>query len=140
MLAADVEWVARCESEICKFPWSLRNFSDSLGVGYSSWLLTRNDEYIGYAIMLLVADEAHLLNIGIAAARQGQGQGGRLLNRLLGLAQEKGATQMFLEVRPSNEPALALYRKTGFVEIGRRKGYYPAPDGREDALVLRCPL
>jgi [ribosomal protein S18]-alanine N-acetyltransferase len=140
MVQSDLPWVAARERELHATPWTEGNFADSLEAGYSCWVVSQGEELVGYAILMVVVDEAHLLNITVAAARQRGGVGGALLARLCGLARQVGAQQMFLEVRPSNEPAQALYRRTGFQLIGRRKGYYPGPRGREDALVMRLPL
>ena len=82
-------------------------------------------------------DEIHLLNIAVARAQQGQGIARALLGLLYERCLARQASLLWLEVRPSNERACALYTREGFVEVGRRKGYYPAPDGREDALVMR---
>ena len=76
----------------------------------------------------------------VAGAQQRKGVGWALLDFLCERTREAGARQMFLEVRLSNEVAQALYRRAGFRTIGRRKGYYPGRDGREDALVMRLPL
>lgn len=143
MRAADLPWVAAREQELHLTPWSEGNFSDSLEAGYSCWLAHEDgavQQPVAYAVLLVVLDEAHLLNITVAGAQQRRGVGGALLDFLFALARQAGAGQMFLEVRPSNEPARALYRRAGFQLIGRRKGYYPGPDGGEDALVMRLPL
>jgi ribosomal-protein-alanine N-acetyltransferase len=140
MHPADLSWVAAREQEVHLTPWSAGNFADSLEAGYSCWLACDGSEPVGYAILMVVVDEAHLLNITIAATRQRQGVGNALLSFLFELARHAGARQMFLEVRPSNEAARALYRRAGFQPIGRRKGYYPGPLGREDALVMRLGL
>ena len=95
---------------------------------------------MGYGVMLLVGDEAHLLTISVHPAHQGRGLGALLLTHLGAVAQRFGALQMFLEVRPSNAAALALYQRFGFDTVGRRKAYYPAENGREDALVLTRSL
>ena len=87
-----------------------------------------------------VLDEAHLLDIGIVAALQGRGLAMRFLDWLAEGAKARGACDFYLEVRPSNAAALRLYARSGFVEIGRRRGYYPAADGREDAIVMRRTL
>ena len=91
-------------------------------------------------VLMMVLDEAHILNISVCRSRQGCGLGRQLLQHLGEVARKAGGSQILLEVRPSNESALALYRKVGFEMIGRRKGYYPACNGREDALVMRLPL
>lgn len=136
----DLLWVAEREREIYPFPWSLNNFRDALSAGYSSWVMRRDEEVIGYAVLMLVIDEAHLLNISILPQWQKQGQGDCLLAHVKKVAVQNGAASMFLEVRPSNVHALSFYRRRGFEQIGLRKGYYPAAQGREDAIVMRCAL
>jgi [ribosomal protein S18]-alanine N-acetyltransferase len=141
MSEADLEWVVDNERELHPYPWSYGNFVDSLAAGYSSWVMRDAGKPVGYAVMLLVLDEAHLLNISVIRARHGNGLGAALLAHLFGEAQARGATQFFLEVRPSNARAIALYRRIGFTPIGRRNRYYPAADGgREDAIVMRLDL
>jgi ribosomal-protein-alanine N-acetyltransferase len=95
---------------------------------------------VGYAVMMFVVDEVHLLNIGIVAERQRAGLGGTLLEYLFQVARAAGAKRMLLEVRPSNASGGGLYRRYGFVEIGRRRGYYPGHGGREDAIVMERAL
>ncbi|WP_018606983.1 ribosomal protein S18-alanine N-acetyltransferase [Uliginosibacterium gangwonense] len=136
----DLLWVAEQEREIYPFPWSLNNFRDALSAGYSSWVMRCGAETIGYAVLMLVINEAHLLNISILPQWQKQGQGDCLLAHLKKVAVQNGAASMFLEVRPSNVHALDFYRRRGFEQIGLRKGYYPAAQGREDALVMRSEL
>jgi ribosomal-protein-alanine N-acetyltransferase len=97
-------------------------------------------ELVGYAVVMMVLDEAHLLNISVDARRQGMGFGARLLRHAMAIARTLGASAMLLEVRPSNARALQLYRHFGFVSIGVRKAYYPAVEGREDAQVLTHSL
>jgi ribosomal-protein-alanine N-acetyltransferase len=140
MQEADLEWVAEQDRLLYPFPWAAVNFADSMSAGYGCWTMFEGTERAGYAVLMMVLDEVHILNISVVVERQGRGLGRRLLNHLAAVAKEAGARQMFLEVRPSNTPALALYQKAGFETIGRRKGYYPAADGREDALVMRWPL
>ena len=79
--------------------------------------------------------EAHLLNICVEPGWQGHGLGRRLLRRMLRIARERDADTMFLEVRVSNKAAQGLYEAEGFAEVGRRRDYYPARYGREDAIV-----
>ncbi|HJV24753.1 MAG TPA: ribosomal protein S18-alanine N-acetyltransferase [Aromatoleum sp.] len=141
MNETDLAWVVENERELHAFPWSPGNFADCLKAGYSSWIMRRNGLPVGYAVMLTVVDEAHLLNISIARSAQREGAGRQLMQFLLALAHRLGASQFFLEVRPSNAAALALYERQGFSVIGRRKRYYPAPNGeREDAIVMRLDL
>jgi ribosomal-protein-alanine N-acetyltransferase len=95
---------------------------------------------VGHAVLMQVLDEAHLLNISLAEAQQGCGLGAAFLAYLSDVAKGQGATRMFLEVRVSNERARRFYERNGFAEIGRRRGYYPAAAGREDAIVMARDL
>jgi ribosomal-protein-alanine N-acetyltransferase len=136
----DLDWVHAQEIDLHPFPWTRGNFVDSLTAGHGAWLMRAGKERVGYAVVLKVLDEAHLLNISVARAAQGRGHGRALLEWLQLTAKRNGAGQFFLEVRPSNLAGLALYRSQGFEQIGRRKGYYPATEGREDAIVMRREL
>jgi ribosomal-protein-alanine N-acetyltransferase len=98
------------------------------------------DEPVAYAVLMQIVDEAHLLNISVRRDWQGRGLGSELLEHLCTAASRFGASQMFLEVRSSNIAGLRLYDKWNFTRIGRRKAYYPAVDGREDAIVMRREL
>jgi ribosomal-protein-alanine N-acetyltransferase len=140
MSHADVDAIAAIEATLCEFPWTRANFLDALAVGYSTWVCRLGQALVGYAVMMLVVDEAHLLNIGIHGDWQHRGYGSQLLEYLALAARRGGATSMFLEVRPSNEAGCALYRSGGFHAIGLRRGYYPAAAGRENALVLKRAL
>lgn len=133
----DIEQVMRIERKIYPYPWTAGNFSDSLNSGYLCTVAELDGAMAGYAVMMLAPFEAHLLTIGIAHPFQRQGWGAALLGALLKVAREAGAERVLLEVRPSNLPALALYRRSGFTQIGLRRGYYPADnDTREDAIVM----
>lgn len=140
MTEADLPAVIAIENAIYAFPWTLGNFRDSLAAGYRCWAYVNDGELIGYAVLMHAADEVHLLNLSIASDWQRQGHGGALLLRVCELAREQGARLLFLEVRPSNTGARQLYERHGFKHIGLRRDYYPAPAGREDALVLGLPL
>ena len=113
---------------------------DCLRADYPAWVLVEHGLVIGYGVLSLAADEAHVLNVCAAPEVQGRGHGRRLLRSLLQLARGRGAHRVFLEVRPSNAAAIALYHDEGFNEIGRRPRYYPAHDGREDAIVMAMEL
>ena len=90
--------------------------------------------------MYLVLDEAHLLNLSVAKPHQGRGLGRMLLAHMIAKAKSYGANNMFLEVRPSNKNAIALYEKVGFNEMAVRRNYYPATGGREDAILMGMAL
>jgi len=140
MRRRDLDAVAAIERSIYPFPWTRGNFADSLLAGHDAWVFEIEvedaPELIGYAVVMWLPDEAHLLNLSVAGPMQGRGYGREMLHWLLRDASARGARGMLLEVRPSNAPALALYRSTGFESIGVRRGYYPAENGREDAQVL----
>lgn len=142
MRSADVDEVHALECSVFPHPWSRANFSESLASGYDAW--TARDaagQLAGYYLLMYAVDEAHLLDVAVAAGRQRQGLGRHLLDRIGARAREQGMTSVLLEVRPSNERALEVYRRYGYREIGRRKGYYPAHGGqREDAIVMRIDL
>ena len=94
-----------------------------------------------YALAQVAADEAEILSIGVASPWQRMGVATKLLDGLKRAAVRAGALRIFLEVAASNAAAIALYQKQGFVEAGRRAGYYTRPDGtKEDALILRTVL
>ncbi|MDR2092248.1 MAG: ribosomal protein S18-alanine N-acetyltransferase [Azoarcus sp.] len=140
MTESDLDWVTAQEARLHAAPWTRRNFIDSLDSGYFCRLMYEADLPVAYAVAFMVLDEAHLLNLSVVSSEQGRGLGRRLLEFLMDEARRGGGIRFFLEVRPSNTRALALYQRSGFVEIGRRAGYYPSPGGREDAIVMRCDL
>jgi len=140
MAEPDLDAVAALEAGLQPFPWTRGNFADSLHAGYSAWVARLGGELIGFSVVMRVLDEAHLLNIGVAEKYQGQGHGARLLRNAMEAARMAGILRMFLEVRPSNERAVELYRHFGFQQLGVRRDYYPATVGREDALVFEKEL
>lgn len=140
MIEADLDSVMQIEPQIYSHPWSRGNFVDSLASGYSAWVLLDHNAIIGYALMMCVLDEAHLLNLSIAKAYQKQGLGRLLLEHMIVQAKQHGAANMFLEVRTSNMPAITLYENMGFNEMAIRRGYYPASHGREDAVLMGLAL
>ena len=140
MRETDLEEVLAIENAIYSHPWTRGNFVDSLTAGYECRCLRLGAELLGYFVLMVAAQEAHLLNLSIAAPHQRRGHGSGLLREAADLAQRLGARNVFLEVRPSNAGAQALYTRFGFRKIGTRRGYYPAHSGREDALVLTLAL
>jgi ribosomal-protein-alanine N-acetyltransferase len=140
MRESDLAEVAAVESAIYTHPWTRGNFADSLRAHYPCCTLRLGSELIGYFVLMVSAGEAHLLNLSVAAAHQRRGHGSALLAEVMRLARSLGARTLFLEVRPSNVGAQALYRRFGFRHVGLRRGYYPAHGGREDALVLSIAL
>jgi ribosomal-protein-alanine N-acetyltransferase len=140
MQKADIPWVMAIEQKSYEFPWTDGIFSDCLSVGYHCFVMERNADIAGYAIVSIAAGECHILNICIHERQRGQGLGRRLMEHILEHARAAGALMAYLEVRPSNITATGLYWSLGFEQIALRKDYYPARRGREDALVLACVL
>jgi ribosomal-protein-alanine N-acetyltransferase len=140
MRHADLPAVAAIESASYEFPWSAGIFRDCLLAGYHALVLEQGGQVVGYAVMSLAAGEAHLLNICLSAPLRGAGHGTLLLAHMIRQARAGGALRMFLEVRPSNQPALALYGRFGFRPLGLRRAYYRARQGSEDAVVLSLAL
>ena len=120
------------------FPWSRGNFEDSLRSGYPAAVLhDAAQALIGYFVAMVGVDEWHLLNITVAPAHQGVGHGRFLLGYVVSLCRAQGVDVLWLEVRLSNARARAVYGRYGFAEVGVRRAYYPAAQGREDAVVMR---
>jgi len=140
MMEIDLPEVAAIEQHSYAFPWSENIFRDCLRVGYTCRALDLAGQIIGYGVMSLGAGEAHILNVCVREQFRSVGFGRRLLEHLLERAAAAGVAEAFLEVRPSNLSAIRLYQHLGFEQIGIRRGYYQAPDGREDAIVLKREL
>jgi len=140
MREADLDAVMDIELRAYPFPWTRGIFRDCLHAGYPMWLQERQGAIVGYGVLSIAADEAHVLNLCTAPGNEGQGLGQRMLQALLKIARGHGAQRVFLEVRPSNPRAIVLYERSGFNEIGRRPRYYPAHAGREDAIVMAMEL
>lgn len=140
MQLADVEKVVMIEREVFLFPWTKGNFEDSIHAGYHCFVLERGECMFGYSVMSVAASEAHLLTLGIAAIHQQQGWGRKMLQHVILTARQRDARYLFLDVRESNRVAAQLYEQTGFRQVGKRRGYYPAMAGREDSLVMKLVL
>lgn len=136
MRRADLKIVSAIEQLAYEFPWEPATFQDCFSVGYNCWIGEKGGQVVSYGICSVGAGEAHVLNLCVAPHTQGKGYGRATLEHLMEVAKGYRADTMFLEVRPSNLNALKLYRLMGFNEIGTRKDYYPARNGREDALVM----
>jgi ribosomal-protein-alanine N-acetyltransferase len=142
MVVGDVDEVHALECSVFPHPWSRANFMDSLASGYDAWVLREpSGGLAGYFLLMYAVDEAHLLDVAVAAPLHGRGIGRYLLDRIAARSRAQRMASILLEVRPSNTRALDVYRQYGYEEIGRRKGYYPAHEGRrEDAIVMRYVL
>ena len=136
----DLDAVMEVELRGYPFPWTRGIFQDCLRADYPCRVLVQDDGIAGYAVLSIAVDEAHVLNVCVDPLCQSRGHGRRLLRELVRVARQRGALRVFLEVRPSNTSAIALYHSEGFNEIGRRPRYYPTANGREDALVMAMEL
>ena len=144
MVEDDLDEVLDIEGAIYTHPWTRANFADSLRAGYRCFTYRNGAGLIGYFVLMVAVGEAHLLNLSISAAWQRRGYGAALLREVLRVGRDRHARHVFLEVRPSNTAALALYDGFEFKRVAVRRGYYPGNgaslEGREDALVLTLDL
>jgi ribosomal-protein-alanine N-acetyltransferase len=136
MTEDDLDDVLVIEEATYDFPWTKGIFRDCLRVGYCCWVCMLGKRLVGYGLISVAVGECHILNLCIDPELRGKGLGRHLMKHLLNIARQHKAEMAFLEVRPSNKEALALYESLGFNEVGRRRRYYPAKKGREDALLL----
>lgn len=136
MRRRDVGAVHAIERDSYAYPWSKSIFADCLRIGYCCRVADVDGQVGAYAILSAGAGESHLLNLCVAAAHRRAGLGQLMLEGITVDARLLGAQRLFLEVRPTNAAAVALYERNGFRVIGRRPDYYPAEAGREDALVM----
>jgi ribosomal-protein-alanine N-acetyltransferase len=136
MRPEDLVAVSDIERRSYEFPWSHGVFRDCLLAGYQTIVIERAAAVAGYAILSIAAGEAHILNICVEPSLRSIGYGERLLDEVMRRARNAAVREIFLEVRPSNVHAHALYRKKGFHKVAKRPAYYQARQGREDADVL----
>ena len=136
MTHEDMGFVSDIERRSYEYPWSHGVFRDCLLAGYQCIVLDRDERVAGYGILSIAASEAHILNLCVDPSYRSHGYGERLLDEILFRARAASVREIFLEVRPSNQTALALYRKKGFHKVSNRPAYYQAQAGREDAAVL----
>ena len=142
MRVEDLDEVMPIENAIYAHPWTRGNFLDSLRTGDQA-LTVRNQagRLLAYVVVMEAVDEAHLLNISVTQELHGAGLGYLLLELAVQMARRHLMRIMLLVVRVSNVSALRLYQRYGFVEIGRRKNYYPVDlTTREDAIVMQLSL
>jgi ribosomal-protein-alanine N-acetyltransferase len=136
----DVPAVIVVEQAAYLHPWTAAVFRDCLRVGYCCWIAALGAAIVGHGVMQVAAGESHILNLCVHPQWQRQRLGRNILRKLLSIARAQNADTAFLEVRPSNKSAIVLYESEGFCEVGTRRGYYPALNGREDAIIMAKPL
>ena len=137
---SDLSTIMEIETAAHAYPWSEKIMLRYLHKQDSVWVMDEQGTHVAHAVISTVLDEAELLMVSVLPERQGQGLGRALLTRVIEILVERKIVTFFLEVRESNAPAIALYDALGFNETGRRDGYYPHPDGREDALIFSLDL
>ena len=136
----DLETCIAIEQVAHAYPWSKAQMLSALQRN-GGWALESDSELIAFAIVSKVLEEAELLNFVVEPRFQGRGVGTCLLQHVLErLRSEEKLERFYLEVRESNIPALSLYQAAGFAEVGIRKAYYPAPGGREDAILMAMQI
>ncbi|HSW71344.1 MAG TPA: ribosomal protein S18-alanine N-acetyltransferase [Gammaproteobacteria bacterium] len=138
--AEDLSQLAAIERATQAVPWSDAIFKDCFHAGYPGWVLEQENKIIGFVIYSIREDESHLLNIGVQPQFQRKGFGRQLLQHILSIIKQESAKIIYLEVRESNQRAIRLYEKMGFMHIGTRQDYYPAFEGRENALIYARDL
>jgi len=140
MMEDDLDDVIAIEESVYPFPWTRGIFHDCLNIGYVCRVFLHKEKIIAYSIISVAADESHLLTIVVAKDEQRKGYGKKMLDEMIRVAKIHAANIMYLEVRASNKAAVQLYHDNGFNELGVRNNYYPAENGREDALVFALEL
>ena len=139
MNESHVSAVAELEKLCFSAPWSERSIASELNNEYSLWLVEERDgSAVAYVGSQSCPPEADVMNVAVAPAYRRQGIGEGLMVALMDALRDKGMESLTLEVRASNVPAIALYDRLGFAEVGRRPNYYTDPG--EDALIMRKEL
>lgn len=136
MTAEHIQAVAQLEAACFSDPWPLSAVESELENELSYWLVAMaDDKVVGYVGSQSVLGEADIMNVAVSADCRRMGIGAALLERLQQDLTKVGVSKLTLEVRASNVPAISLYHRLGYVQVGRRPGYYHHP--KEDALILR---
>ncbi|MCG8708685.1 ribosomal protein S18-alanine N-acetyltransferase [Brenneria sp. 4F2] len=137
---ADLAQAFQIEQASHAFPWNEKTFAGNQGERYFNLKLSHDGQMVAYAITQTVLDEATLFNLAVHPAHQRQGFGRELLEQLIGELEKREILTLWLEVRASNNGAIALYESLGFNEVSLRRDYYPTAAGREDAIIMALPL
>lgn len=140
MTEDDLETVIQIEAASYVFPWTRGIFRDCLHVGYNCWVYEIDSEVVAYVVMSIAAGEAHILTLVVREDCRNRGLATLFIRQMKKIAKHHRADIMLLEVRPSNLAAINLYRKLGFNDLGTRPNYYPAENGREDAIIMAMYL
>ena len=138
MTFEDVKSVAQIEAECFSMPWSETSFEDSLAREDTVFLVCVDEEVVGYIGMYLSFEEGEITNVAVTPSYRQRGCGNLLMEAVKKEAKARNAECVILEVRVSNEPAISLYKKNGFEEIGIRKNFYEHP--KEDAIIMKVGI
>ena len=140
MTAEDIPAVVEIEKECFSLPWSEKSFAESIVREDTIFLVCEEKEgaIMGYIGMYLSFDEASITNVAVASQFRKRGCGKQLVIAAKTAAKEAGAESIFLEVRVSNVPAISLYKKQGFENLGIRKKFYEHPV--EDAIIMKVGI
>ncbi|MCK5727538.1 MAG: ribosomal protein S18-alanine N-acetyltransferase [Thiotrichaceae bacterium] len=138
MSTADINDVIFIEEQVYTHPWTRGIFHDCLKVDYDCYVLkSATQQVVAYLIIAIAVEEMHILNLCVHPDYQGKHLGSQLVEKSHRMALIQKVKQCFLEVRPSNKIAIALYSNYGYQRVGLRKNYYPSESGREDAIVMK---
>ncbi len=138
--ANDLPRLLEIENEVQLSPWPPEVFKQTLARDNTCWVIEKDQQVAAFIIISAITGEIHILNLCVSRADQRSGYGQQLLRYVLQQAVQEKCLFAYLEVRRSNQAAIALYEKMDFVQIGERRGYYPAVNGREDALIFAKDL
>ena len=116
--------------------WSLKNFQDSILAKHFFKLFFLNETIVGFIVARLIQHECEILNISVTKSMRNNQVASKLMDALIGECNNKSIKHIFLEVRTSNVPAISLYKKFDFNEIGVRPNYYLTKKGYEDAIIM----
>lgn len=134
MQEGDIPAVAAIEQTVFSRPWTEQSFAQALQQDTLFVVVLKENTIIGYCGMYCSFEEGDITNVAIMPEEQGQGSGRRMMEYLLGQAQDRGISRVFLEVRVSNENAIRLYEELGFRNCGIRRNFYEKP--QEDGMVM----
>ncbi len=140
LFPSDLNALLMIEEAVHIAPWSRETFLTCFEAGCIGWVVEIDKKIVGFVLIAVQSGECHILNLCVLHAHQRQGWGKKLIQQVFAHTKEKNIGIIYLEVRRSNTRAINLYRKSGFILVGERKGYYPAPGGSEDALIFARSL
>lgn len=142
MCVQDIDVILLIEKASHALPWTYNNFYTSLTSQYPCWCIDDANHFPqAYCVLMPTIDDLHILNLTVSSTYRRKGYAICLLDAACQFAAQQNIPSLLLEVRPSNKAAFLLYQRYGFVEIGRRRGYYVQPNGMcEDALVMQYRL